>query len=306
MYILAPFKRLGAVFILFLLLYGCATTAQLANFESFAETGVEYADTLDSLLSKTSESAVEINSLKLLNSRELAPISEANFDEQDKVIKEYLREIASLRKHISLLKEYFQALSKLATSDQSDAFRVEIERSVDVLQKFSEKLQDTSLIENKEAQKRVVGGLGELIVKKVKLTLLQKELKKRKGVIAEILLVHEGMLAAIADELKDKEQMIAHSRYDNEVKIPFLESGDEWTEEQKKSWVKKRMELIRETWVVEELNSAVRAARNLRLAWVKLLENKLTIQDIDAILDDLQSIIAILESTKQLQEKETS
>lgn len=303
--------RLPALALLALLSSGCATTAKISQFESFAQAGKSYADAMngtsgtgEGLLDAAKGVLVDTNSEKLLETVADFPgsVDLAAFKDQDSAMRANLTEIDLLKRQVTLLSDYFSALSNLAITKAPESFGAEIQNTAASLSGLSQALGNSAMLENSTAVSQLAGSGATLIVRGIQLRALNRELEERKSVIAEILGLHQELLAALEAQIRADQKFSRDRQYEKEVIEPFL-SGQVQAGNAA-AWKKDRLELLSPPPLVQQVVGAQSAVKNLRSAWAKLLTNKLTAADIQAVVNDLEPILAALEAVKQKPESE--
>lgn len=289
-----------------LLSVGCATTAKISQFETFAQAGKAYAEAMNGspssdggLLDAAKDVLVDTNSEKLLQTVADFPgsVDRAAFKEQDSAMRANLSELDLLKRQVTLLADYFTALSNLASTKAPESFGAELGSTVTSLDALSGALGETSLFKDTAAAQSVAQGVGTLIVRGVQLRALQRELKERKQTIAEVLGLHQALLAALKAQISADQQLTRDRQYEEEVVAPFL--AGQVQEGNAASWKQDRVDLLGPAPVAQQVANAESAVKNLRSAWAKLLVNKLTASDVQAVVSDLEPILAGLGALKK-------
>ena len=274
---------------------GCGSTATIDRFQTFADAGTQYTKAVDTLLSDTSGLLIDANSLKLLESRELAPVSEADFRKQDDDMRRQVKDLNLLQRQVDLLGEYFQTLGNLAGSSDSGQAGDEIADQLgnigSSLSSLAKTLGSTDkLATDTDAVSTITKDVGKLVVQGVEVDALRKELEARSQTIADVLRQQADLLKALAEEAGRAQDFLNRRDYDQNVVDPFLASAlpsSGW-----KSWMDERKKDLTKMPIPASLQDAVQAASNLRLAWVSLLANELDADDLEAVSQPLASIDA--------------
>lgn len=290
------YRRLATLVFLTAVLTGCATTAKVSRFEAFAATGAQYAATLDSLLVEVGTVMIDTDSDELLETAAEFPgaVTRAELKTQDAVLRSNLGELDLFRRQAVVLGDYFAGLSRLATTEAAESFGAELQNTVASLNGLSSALGSSSLARNEAGVAQLTQGVGTLIVRGVQLRALDRELKARKQTIVEILRLHRALLAALKAGLDSDLEYEGNRRYETEVIEPFL-AGNVGDPE---GWKAKRRELGSEPAVRKQLEDAAHAAQQLQGAWGMLLANKLGAADVQAVVNDLEPILAGLGKLK--------
>lgn len=303
-----------------LVLTGCASAARISSFQTLGNVGQQYAQTVQALLDEAEKVLIDTNSLELLAGRQLAyPTAEelstldqtmkeswsaarrSQLSTQDTTIRGNLDEMRLIARQIALLGDYFQALVNLATSKAPEAFDAEIQKTVPALNGLSSSLRGTTLFNKPEAQSNLVGGIGKLVVQRVQLGALRKELDERKETIADILLVHEALLDALRAQIQADMKVQRDRQYQREIGAAYADITKTLREDDE-TWTTGRRTLLSQPSMVQAVDNAKNAAKNLRQAWTKVLSDQLTAEDVSAVVAELQPIVASLEKIRKSKE----
>jgi hypothetical protein len=281
-----------------LLSSGCATTAKVSRFEAFAAAGGQYSTALGALLAEAGTVLVDANSDKVLQSAADFPgaVTRDEFKEQDRTLRLNLTELELLGRQVSVLADYFDALSRLATTKAPEAVGAELQRTVASLNGLTSSLGKANLIRSEAGAAQLAQGLGTLVVRGVQLRALERELAARRQTIAEILRLHQALLAALEAQIGSDLELERSRRYESEVMQPFLAGAVSNHD----GWKTKRRELLRKASVVEQAQAAGKAAEDLQAAWAMLLSGKLDSADVQAVVNDLEPILAGLAGIKKV------
>ena len=295
-----PFARARLLLPVLLLaaLTGCAT-ARVPEFQAFASAGTAYTQTVTGIITQVGNTAVDANSTKLLQSRELAPVALPDFRQQDQDMRKYLDELNRIQVQTTLLGDYFQALADLATSNAPQSFATEVQSLATTLGGVTEQVRGTGIAATaQEAQiAAAAGSVGGLIVKEVQGRELRRELEARKETISEILRLQQALLATLGSQAEANARFTTALTYDEQVITPF-QAGQLTTDPVQKSWMAERLTLLSQPVLVDQVNTAARAARSLQQAWNKLLTNDLSAAEVNAITAELAPVLASLDALK--------
>lgn len=275
-------------------LTGCAT-ARVPDFQAFATAGTTYTQAVNGLITEVGNTAVDANSVKLVQSRLLAPVSLPDFQQQDQDMRNYLGELARVQTQVTLLGNYFQALANLATSNAPQNFGTEVQSLATTLVGVTQEVRGTTIAQSSQIA-TAVGGVGGLIVKEVQGRELKKELEARKQTISDILRLHQALLATLSSQTSANARFTTALDYDQQVVQPFL-AGQVTTATQA-PWMAQRLSLLSQPVLVDQVNTAAQAALQLQQAWSKLLSNDLSATEIQAITAELSPVLASLDALK--------
>lgn len=275
-------------------LTGCAT-ARIPDFQAFATAGTAYTQAVSGLITEVGNTAVDANSVKLIQSRALAPVSLTDFQKQDQDMRNYLGELTRIQAQVDLLGDYFNALAALATSNAPQSFSTQVQGLATTLVGVTQEVKGTTIAKASQIE-TAAGSVGGLVVKGVQGRELKKELEARKQTIAEILQLHQLLLATLSSQTAADARFTTALDYDQKVIEPFM--AGQVNQAQQQSWSSERLSLLSQPELVKEVNTAADAARSLQQAWSKLLSNDLTAAEIQAITAELAPVLTSLQALK--------
>ena len=279
-------------------LTGCAT-AKVPQFQAFASAGTTYTQAVTGLITQVGNSAVDANSVKLLQSRALAPVALSDIQKQDQDMRDYLAQLDRIQLQTTLLGDYFQALADLATSSAPQSFATEVQSVATTLGSVTEEVRGTTIAQA-PAVAAAAGSVGGLVVKEIQGKELQRELEARKETIARILQLQQTLLEVLGSQAEANARFTTALSYDQQVLTPFM--AGQVTQATQNAWMTERYSLLSQPVLVTQVKTAAQAARDLQQAWNKLLSNDLTAADVQAITDELAPVLASLDALKKTQQ----
>jgi hypothetical protein len=283
-------------------LTGCAT-ARVPEFQAFATAGTAYTQAVTGLITEVGNTAVDANSVKLLQSRSLAPVSLPDFRQQDQDMRNYLAELTRIQAQTTLLGDYFQALADLATSSAPQSFSTEVQSLATTLVGVTQEVRGTTIAQASQVE-AAAGSVGGLIVKEVQGRELKKELEARKQTISDILKLQQALLATLSSQTQANASFTTALDYDQQVVQPFM--AGQVTQPQQQTWMAERLSLLSQPVLVEQITTTEEAARSLQQAWNKLLSNDLTVEEVQAITAELAPVLTTLDALKKAQTTTTT
>lgn len=275
-------------------LTGCAT-ARVPDYQAFATAGSTYTQAVTGLITEVGNTAVDANSVKLVQNRSLATVSLPEFQQQDQDMRNYLGELTRIQTQVTLLGNYFQALANLATSNTPQNFDTSVQSLATTLVGVTQDVRGTTIAKSSQIA-TAAGSVGGLIVKEVQGRELKKELEARKQTIADILQLHQALLATLSSQTAANARFTTALDYDQQVVQPFM-AGQVTTATQT-PWMAQRLSLLSQPVLVDQVNTAAQAALQLQQAWNKLLSNDLSVAEIQAITTELSPVLASLDALK--------
>ena len=300
--VLCSFLRLILPVLLLAALSGCAS-ARIPDFQAFATAGTTYTQAVTGLITEVGNTAVDANSVKLLQSRSLASVSLPDFDQQDQEMRNYLGELTRIQTQVNLLGDYFNALAALATSNAPQSFSTQVQGLATTLIGVTNEVRGTTIAQASQIE-AAAGSVGNLVVKQVQGRQLKKELEARKQTIAEILQLQQAMLAILSSQTQANARFTTALDYDQQVIQPFM--ANQVSQANQNAWITQRLSLLSQPLLVDQVNTAASAARSLQQAWNKLLSNDLTAADIQAITGELTPVLTSLNALKSATQTQTT
>lgn len=279
-------------------LTGCAT-ARIPEYQAFANAGTAYTQAVDGLITQVGKSAIDANSVKLLEDRKLATVPLAEYRRQDQEMRDYLAQLNRIQVQTTLLGDYFQALADLATSSAPQSFATEVQNVATTLGSVTQEVRGTDLAQQTQAAAAAAGSVGGLVVKGVQGRELKRELEARKETITQILQLQQALLAALGSQAEASTRFTDSISYGQNVVSPF-EAGQVNAATQT-NWMTQRYTALSQPVLVQQVGTAAKAARDLQQAWNRLLSNDLTAAEVQAITTELAPVLASLDALKKTQ-----
>lgn len=286
--------RLIVPVLLLAALTGCAT-ARVPDFQAFATAGTAYTQAVTGLITEVGNTAVDANSVKLLQTRSLAPVSLGDFNQQDQDMRNYLGELTRIQAQVTLLGDYFNALAALANSSAPQSFGTEVQSLATTLVGVTQQVKGTTIAQASQIE-AAAGSVGGLVVKEVQSRELKRELEARKQTISDILQLHQALLATLSRQTEADARFTTALDYDQQVVQPFM--ANQVNQANQKTWMSERFSLLSQPVLVAQVNTTAEAARSLQQAWNRLLSNDLTAAEVQAITTELAPVLATLDALK--------
>ena len=242
----------------------------MTQFSGFAAAGVKYADTVPAVFDQALEEAVKIDSLVLLESRatlgqqeRIEAINESNAN-----LRKRLEIFNALKEHANNLRAYFLAIKALSASDAKSGITQAARDAANSLAKVSGRIENLAM--GKLPLKDFLGQAVPLAVTSFQSSALNAELKARANFIERELDLQQAALSAISASMRSdvETQMAGQDR--DKIVLPYVRDEqipDDW-QETRLNFFKRRIEL-------SAVDAAAKAARNVRLSFLALVENRL-------------------------------
>ena len=273
---------------------GCGTT-RVNQFRQFSVASVAYADAVGPLTDAAGLAAVDVDSEVLMRTHGTLPRAERSQAvlKQNAEAKHRLAVLADIARQARLLRSYFVALGGLAESDAPSQIGTAAQSVFKSLGQVSDRLRTASV--GHQPVDKLVGQVVPITVAEFQRAALERELRARAETLWTYLEIQEAAIRALAETLHDDLQGSLNARETREVVQPFL--GDKLP----KGWRKTRREVLTSQVNVASADAAARAAGQLKVAFVALVEGRFQASDFQALLEDIGRILTVVESVEGME-----
>lgn len=285
-------KRLGLSALLAVALSACST-ARISQFDGFAAAGIKYTEAIPAVYDQAFETAVRTDSLVLRDGRphfsqndRLKEISVSN----EKLATRF-EILTALKVHAAELRAYFIALKALASSEAGSGLTQATKDLAANLGKLDDRI--TKLSVGSLPINDFIGQAVPLVVAQYKSSALNAELKDRAQSIERELNLQEAAISAIAAQMKSDVAVRLTAQDRDEIVIPYVRDGSLPSD-----WNEKRLQGFRRRLDLGVIDAAVSAAKNLRLSYVALVENRLDDGGLLLLIGDINKLIGLIEGIK--------
>lgn len=286
-------RHLSLPFLLPLLAGGCAS-ARLTQFAGFAQAGTAYVKASQVVLDEAGTAAIEADSLILRRAREGLTSPE----ERERLIianntelRKRLFLLRQIGRHGRLLQSYFETLAALADSKAPETLGAAAKGVFEAIGNLSPTIKQASF--KGATVETVILPATTFIVQRIKVRALEEELKARSKGIERELALQEAALLTIATTLKTDLQASLEVEETTEVIRPFATA-----KELDDRWVQRRREILQARVAAASADSAAAAASKLRESFVALVENRLTEPSIAEIIEEINSVLDLMEQVR--------
>jgi len=269
---------------------GCKSPSEYAKF---AQSGNLYVAALDNLMVAATRVTIDASSERFVLDDAVSNTSKEDYDRQNDADKRRIEVYGKLRRHGRLLGEYFDSLNALATSEAPDTVQAATSSLVTNINTLGTELRGSPLL---RGGGEAIPLLTKLIVSSAIRGALKSELDARSQTIREELALQETLLKALAKDIQDDLKTIEENEAQRLVVDPLLAVPSIQNIE---TWKENRRRILLYPSAIQELESASSAVGNLRQAFEDLLSNRLTLERINGVIADFESIITIAESIQK-------
>jgi hypothetical protein len=270
---------------------GCGT-ARVNQFRQFSVAGVAYAEAIGPLTEVAGAAVVEVDSEVLMRAhRDLSPGDRRGAVlRQNREARRRLAVLADIARQARLLRSYFVALGALAESNAPSQIGPAAQSVFESLGQVSDRVRTARV--GDQPVDEFVGQVVPIAVAAFQSGALERELRARAETLWTYLEIQEAAIRAVAETLRDDLQGALDARETREVVQPFL--GDKLP----RTWGKARREVLTSQVEVSSAQAAARAAGQLKVAFVALVEGRFQASDLQALLDDIGRILTVVESVE--------
>jgi hypothetical protein len=273
---------------------GCKPAKEYANL---AQAGTTYAVAIDNLLVATGNIEIDATSEKLLSNAALSPISLKQYRAASANDEELLEIIAKLRQHVKLLSRYFGLLYQLATSDAPDRAATAIGNSssglIGNLNAVGTQLRGSGFLTGNAAV--AAGPITKLVVSGIIRGALRDELNERQITIRKELDLQERLLKALSARIQHDLQVTQQIR-EQRLVIDPLTTGKAIAKPDE--WASNRRTVLTMKLTADQLQTAGDDVKKLREAFESLISGDLTLDRVDSLVADFDSLLTIAEKLK--------
>jgi hypothetical protein len=270
---------------------GCGT-ARVNQFRQFSVAGVAYAEAIGPLTEIAGVAAADVDSEVLIRAHRDLPLEDrrAAVLRQNAEARRRLAVLADIARQARLLRSYFIALGALAESDAPSQIGPAAQSIFESLGEVSDRVRAATVGDRPVDE--FVGQVVPIAVAAFRSGALERELQARAETLWMYLEIQEAAIRAVAEMLRDDLQGALHARENREVVQPFM--GDKLP----KTWKKTRREVLTSQVEATSAEAATRAAGQLKLAFVALVEGRFQTSDLQALLDDIGRILTVVEGVE--------
>lgn len=284
-------------------LAGCTTTARINQFKEFSTVGVAYTNALDPLLNSAGDAAIDANSLILeeafpaiQNKGDIVRAKE--LEKHNQLLRDRLAILNDIKIHARLLRTYFQTLGSLAESDAPEGIGAGATEVVKQLGNISPKIKEAKIGEASVAA--FIGPAVKIVVKNFQRAALDRELSTRSPIIERELELQSAALQAITCTMREDLRVQLNQRMFKEVFAPYTKDVT-----LPKDWTQKRKVNLTSEVSVAATDAAATAAKDLKTAFISLVEGEFTLSDLPAIINDINAILDLADLAKKGSQQST-
>jgi hypothetical protein len=273
----------------------CGTTSNINRFRAFAELGQTYQSAVTKVVDQASASNIDADSQLLMFGRENmiagGDISRLpnDIERANVSVIETNRVYSRLRRQVALLNDYFRSLGALADFDGDPAIGSSAGSVVSALRSLFPGGQEVKIGSANPVD--ITSGVASLVVANVRSRRLAEELRRNGGEIDRQLAVQAQLLEALAEDIRNDQEIIVQRRLLDDVIAPFAGNGA-----LPANWSQRRRELlVQMSAAADPAQEAAALSRRMRTAFADLVAGRLQAGDLVIYANDLSRLVAIAE-----------
>lgn len=262
-----------------------------AQFESVAQSGVKFAESVPPLLDTALNEAIAANSATLIMEHGTASedarrtaLLEANsaYGERRKIF-------ADVSTHARLLKAYFVALEGLADTSGDSAIGSAAESLVDEMGDLSPTIRNFEIGGRSVAS--ITGSVAPLVVADFRSEALERELRENGDAVVSAIELQRAFLQAVASDLDAQLEAQQEDQEFQSVIEPYLADGPLPSD-----WAQLRAAALQQSPSVATLTSAASTAENLKISFIAMAEGSASGGLLAQLRNDANQLAALVQA----------
>ena len=262
-----------------------------AQFESVAQSGEKFAQSVPPLLDTALNEAISANSATLI--MEHATASEdarrTALLEANSAYRERRKIFADVSTHARLLKAYFVAMAALADTSGDSAIGSSAESLVNEMGALSPAIGSFEIGGRSVAS--ITGSVAPVVVADFQSAALEEELRKNGDAVVSAIELQRAFLQAVAGDLEDQLQAGQQDQEFKSVIEPYLASGPLPSD-----WAQLRATALRQSPSVATLTTAASTAENLKISFIAMAEGNTSGGLFAQLQNDANNLAALVQA----------
>jgi hypothetical protein len=201
------------------------STPQPAEFQSVAQSGVTFAESVPPLLNTALNEAIASNSATLVIQHASASedARKTALLEANSAYRERAKIFADVGSHAQLLKAYFVAMEGLANTGNDGAIGSEAENLVNAMGALSPGIEGFEI--GGRSVSSIAGSVAPLIVADFQSAALEEELRRNGNAVVRAIGLQQAFLQAVASDLGSQLEAQQHEQAFKSVIEPYVSSA---------------------------------------------------------------------------------
>lgn len=271
------------------LLSGCGTQS-VNQTRNLSVSGLAYTEAVDKLLDTVVDRVIDHDNAVLIKTRRGSDPTKRIQQKNDDLLG-LLNEVERFRSHTRLLQSYFLNLQALADSPIQNDTGASVRMLSDSLANWNSTLAGggagTGLT---DGQKQQIGKLGGLVAGQIHAAKLRRALKRDAAIIGTSLALQENQLKNLTGMLKRRAEA-EHAAQGGVITAEYANQAKKLSAD----WGNRRKQWIRARFVVQQLDAANEAARQLRGIWEDILQGKEDIQSLGNLISNVNEFVIVVQ-----------
>jgi hypothetical protein len=289
---MAAFARTAAIIVALVSagLTACGTPPP-AQFESVAQSGEKFAQSVPPLLDTALNEAISANSATLIMEHGTASqdARRTALLEANSAYRERQKIFADVSAHARLLKAYFVAMAALANTSGDSAIGGAAESLVNQMGALSPAISSFEIGGRSVAS--VTGAVAPVVVADFQSAALEEELRKNGDAVVSAIELQRAFLQAVAGDLEDQLQAGQQDQEFKSVIEPYLASGPLPAD-----WAQLRATALQQSPSVATLTTAASTAENLKISFIAMAEGNTSGGLFAQLQNDANNLAALVQA----------
>jgi hypothetical protein len=285
-----PPLRATALGLLITGLAACASTPA-AEFESVAQSGAKFAESVPPLLGTALNDAISANSATLI--MEHASASEdarkTALLEANSAYRKRAKIFADVGNHALLLKSYFVAMEALANTSNDSAIGSEAENLVNAMGALSPRIEGFEI--GGRSVSSIAGSVAPLIVADFQSAALEEELRRNGNAIVRAIGLQQAFLQAVASDLGSQLEAQQQEEEFESVIEPYVSSDPLPSD-----WATLRAAALEQSPSLGSFAAAASAAEGLKISFIAAAEGGTSKTMFAQLQSDVDRLAALVQA----------
>jgi len=265
-----------------------------AQFESVAQSGVQFAQSVPPLLDTALNEAIAANSATLIMAHATASedARRTALLEANSAYRERGKIFADVGTHARLLKAYFVAMEALANTSGDSAIGSTAESLVDEMAALSPTIGSFEIGGRSVAS--ITGSVAPLVVADLRSAALERELRANGDAVVSAIELQRAFLQAVAGDLEAQLDAEQQDQAFQSVIEPYLASGPLPSD-----WATLRAAALQQTPSVATLTTAASTAESLKISFIAMAEGNTSGGLFAQLQNDANDLAALVRALTQ-------
>ncbi len=271
-------------------LSGCGTPPP-AQFESVAQSGVKFAESVPPLLDTALNEAISANSATLIMEHGAASedARRTALLEANAAYRERRKIFADVGTHARLLKAYFVAMEALADTSGDSAIGSTAESLVNEMGDLSPTIRNFEIGGRSVAS--ITGSVVPIVVADLRSAALERELRENGDAVVSAIELQRAFLQAVASDLEAQLEAEQQDQEFQSVIEPYLADGP-----LPSNWAQLRATALQQSPSVATLTAGASTAESLKISFIAMAEGNASGDLFAQLQNDANDLAALVQA----------